>query len=106
MDAASRGAASAGATSIGVLPGTIAPTPTYVSVAIPTGLGELRNGLVVSAAEAIIAIGGAYATLSEVALGLRRACGWSGWTRGRLTGSSRRRGERRPSARSGRSGVA
>jgi uncharacterized protein (TIGR00725 family) len=43
----------------------------WVSVAIPTGLGELRNGLIVRTADAMIAIGGAYGTLSEVALGLQ-----------------------------------
>jgi hypothetical protein len=34
-------------------------------------MGELRNGLVVRAADAVIAIGGAYGTLSEVALALK-----------------------------------
>jgi uncharacterized protein (TIGR00725 family) len=42
-----------------------------VTVAIPTGLGELRNGLVVRAADAVVAVGGAYGTLSEVALALK-----------------------------------
>ena len=42
-----------------------------MSVAIPTGLGELRNGLVVRAVDAVIAVGGAYGTLSEVALALK-----------------------------------
>jgi hypothetical protein len=41
-----------------------------MSVALATGLGELRNGLVVRAADAVIAIGGAYGTLSEIALAL------------------------------------
>ena len=43
----------------------------WVTVAIPTGLGELRNGLIVRAADAVIAVGGAYGTLSEVALALK-----------------------------------
>ena len=43
----------------------------WVTVAVPTGLGELRNGLVVRAADAVIAVGGAYGTLSEVALALK-----------------------------------
>jgi hypothetical protein len=42
-----------------------------VSVAIPTGPGELRNGLIVRTADAMVAVGGAYGTLSEVALGLQ-----------------------------------
>jgi uncharacterized protein (TIGR00725 family) len=71
MEAASKGAASVGATTIGLLPGgdRAAANP-YVSVAIPTGLGELRNGLIIRAADAVVAVGGAYGTLSEVALAL------------------------------------
>jgi hypothetical protein len=42
-----------------------------VTVAIPTGLGELRNGLIVRAADAVIAVGGKYGTLSEIALALK-----------------------------------
>jgi uncharacterized protein (TIGR00725 family) len=72
MEAASRGAAGAGAATIGLLPGSDrADANPYVSVAIPTGLGELRNGLIVRAADAVVAVGGAYGTLSEVALALR-----------------------------------
>jgi uncharacterized protein (TIGR00725 family) len=40
-------------------------------VAIATGLGELRNGLVVRAADVVLAVGGAYGTLSEIALALK-----------------------------------
>ena len=72
MEAACRGAAQAGGTTVGLLPGPdrAAANP-HVSVALPTGLGELRNGLVVRAADAVIAVGGGYGTLSEVALALR-----------------------------------
>ena len=42
-----------------------------MGIAIATGLGELRNGLIVRAADSLIAIGGAYGTLSEVALALK-----------------------------------
>jgi uncharacterized protein (TIGR00725 family) len=72
MEAACRGARSAGAPTIGLLPGEDrdAANP-WVSTAIPTGLGELRNGLVVRAADAVVAVGGAYGTLSEIALALR-----------------------------------
>ncbi len=41
----------------------------WVTVAIPTGIGELRNGLIVRTADAMVAVGGAYGTLSEIALG-------------------------------------
>jgi uncharacterized protein (TIGR00725 family) len=71
MAAASRGAAQAGGTVIGILPGTdrAAANP-WVGIALATGLGELRNGLIVRSADAVLAVGGAYGTLSEVALAL------------------------------------
>lgn len=72
MEAASRGAAGAGGLTVGLLPGaTREEANRWVTVALPTGLGELRNGLIVRAADAVIAIGGAYGTLSEIALALR-----------------------------------
>ena len=72
MAAASRGAAESGGTTVGILPGANrAEANEWVQIALPTGLGELRNGLVVRAADAVIAVGGAYGTLSEIALALR-----------------------------------
>jgi uncharacterized protein (TIGR00725 family) len=72
MAAACRGAAGAGGTAVGILPGSDREAANeWVSVALPTGLGELRNGLVVRAADAVIAVGGAYGTLSEIALALK-----------------------------------
>jgi hypothetical protein len=72
MAAACRGAAAAGGVSVGILPGTDrAAANDWVTVAIPTGLGELRNGLVVRAADVVIAVGGGHGTLSEIALALR-----------------------------------
>jgi uncharacterized protein (TIGR00725 family) len=72
MEAACRGASEEGGTAVGILPGFDrgAANP-HVSVAIATGLGEARNALVVRAADALIAIGGAYGTLSEIALALK-----------------------------------
>ena len=69
MAAACRGAAEAGGLTIGLLPGSdrAAANP-WVRVALPTGVGELRNGLIVRAADAIVAIRGGWGTLSEVAL--------------------------------------
>jgi len=67
-EAASRGAVLAGGTTVGILPGTRrAEANPYVTVAVPTGLGETRNALVVMDADAVIALPGAYGTLSEVA---------------------------------------
>ena len=71
MAAASRGAAGEGATVVGLLPGDDrAHANPWISVAIPTGIGELRNGLIVRACDVAIAVGGAYGTLSEIALAL------------------------------------
>jgi uncharacterized protein (TIGR00725 family) len=72
MEAACRGAKEAGGTTLGILPGLDrAEANPYVDVAVPTGLGEARNALVVRAADALIAVGGGYGTLSEVALALK-----------------------------------
>jgi uncharacterized protein (TIGR00725 family) len=72
MAAASQGCSQAGGTVIGMLPGTDrSDANEWVSIAIPTGLGELRNGLIVRTADVMIAVGGSYGTLSEVALGLQ-----------------------------------
>jgi uncharacterized protein (TIGR00725 family) len=72
MAAASKGAREAGGLTVGLLPGHDRRAANeWVDVAIPTGLGELRNGLIVRAADAVIAVGGAYGTLSEVALALK-----------------------------------
>ena len=69
MEAACRGAAGAGGLTIGILPGTDrAEANPYVSCAIPTGLGHLRNFLVVQAADGVIALPGASGTLSEAAM--------------------------------------
>jgi uncharacterized protein (TIGR00725 family) len=71
MAAASRGAAQAGGLVLAMLPGLDrSDANEWVSVSVPTGLGELRNGLIIRTAHAAIAVGGAYGTLSEVALAL------------------------------------
>ena len=72
MEAVCRGAKSAGGTTIGILPGTDrGDANAWVDVAIPTGLGEARNALVVRAADVVVAIGGEFGTLSEIALALK-----------------------------------
>lgn len=72
MEAVSRGASGAGGLVVGLLPGfDRAEGNEWLAVALPTGLGELRNGLIVRAADVVIAIGGEYGTLSEVALALK-----------------------------------
>ena len=72
MEAACRGAVGAGGMTVGLLPGEErGDANPWVSVALPTGLGEVRNVLLVRAAQAIVAIGGGWGTLSEIALALR-----------------------------------
>lgn len=72
MDAAALGAREAGGVVIGVLPGASrAGASPHLSAAIPTGMGEGRNVLLVRAADAVIAISGEFGTLSEIALALK-----------------------------------
>jgi hypothetical protein len=69
MEAAARGAAEAGGLTIGVLPGTSATAANrWISIPLPTGMGEMRNALVVRFADAVIALDGKWGTLSEIAL--------------------------------------
>jgi uncharacterized protein (TIGR00725 family) len=72
MEAACRGAKAAGGTTLGILPGADRSAANeWVDVAVPTGLGEARNALVVRAADALVAVAGEFGTLSEIALGLK-----------------------------------
>ena len=72
MEASCRGAKKAGGMTVAILPSLDrrGANP-HVDVAIPTGMGEMRNALIVRAADALIAIGGEYGTLSEVAFALK-----------------------------------
>ena len=72
MDAAARGCRAAGGTSVGILPGDDrADGSPHLTVRIATGLGEARNAIVARAADAVIAVGGEFGTLSEIALALK-----------------------------------
>jgi uncharacterized protein (TIGR00725 family) len=72
MEAACRGAKAGGGSTLGILPGhDRGAANEFVDVAIATGLGEARNALVVRAADVLIAVGGGYGTLSEIALALK-----------------------------------
>lgn len=69
MEAAARGAARAGGLTIGVLPGRAAAEANpWIALPLPTAMGEGRNVLVVRFADVVIAIGGEWGTLSEIAL--------------------------------------
>lgn len=72
MEAVCRGVAAGGGISIGILPdGDAAAANPYVTVPVATGLGIARNAIVARAALCLVAIGGGYGTISEVALGLQ-----------------------------------
>jgi len=72
MAAACRGAREAGGVTLGLLPGSdrSAGNP-WLTVAVATGMGELRNGLVARASDGLVAVGGGFGTLSEIALALK-----------------------------------
>lgn len=73
MRAASRGAARAGGQTIGLLPGVDpAEANEFVTIPVATGLGVVRNLVVVTAGDAVLAIGGRHGTLSEIGLALRQ----------------------------------
>lgn len=83
MEAVCRGAQGAGGLTLGVLPGADpAEGNPHLTVALPTGLGQARNALVVLAGRSVIAIGGGYGTLSEIGFALktgRRVIGLGTW---------------------------
>lgn len=72
MEAVCRGARQAGGVTVGILPGDDADAAnTSVTLPIVTGIGEARNMVLINSAEAVIAIGGGWGTLSEIALARR-----------------------------------
>ncbi len=72
MEAACRGAKSAGGLTIGILPGfSRHEANPYVDIPVVTGLGEARNIIVVRTSQAVIAVDGEYGTLSEIAYALK-----------------------------------
>ncbi|MBN1152946.1 MAG: TIGR00725 family protein [Dehalococcoidia bacterium] len=71
MEAACQGAASRGGLTVGILPGNDRTAANkWVALPIATGIGQARNLAVVRSSQAVIAIGGAYGTLSEIAFAL------------------------------------
>ena len=72
MEAAARGAAGAGGTVLGILPGgNRSGANPYLTVSIPTGMGEARNTLIVRCSDVLIAVAGEFGTLSEIAFALK-----------------------------------
>lgn len=87
MEAVAKGASSVGGITIGILPSYSKNSANpYIKIPIPTGIGEARNTVLVSMADAVVTIGGGAGTLSEMALAwklgkiivsLRYSGGWS-----------------------------
>ena len=72
MEAVAKGAKANGGTTVGILPGADrGAANAYIDIPLATGLGEMRNFLIVRSAQALIAIGGGIGTLSEIALAQR-----------------------------------
>ena len=72
MEGAAKGCFERGGITVGLLPGTEKESANrFITLAIPTGMGEARNVLVVRASDVVIAIAGGYGTLSEIGLALK-----------------------------------
>jgi len=72
MEASARGAREAGGLTMGLLLGSEKEEANqYIDIAIPTGMGDMRNALIVRSSQGLIAIGGSMGTLSEIALALK-----------------------------------
>lgn len=72
MEGAARGARDAGGLTIGIIPGTDkSDANPYIDIAIPTGMGEARNVLVVQTSDAVVSLHGKFGTISEMAFSLK-----------------------------------
>jgi uncharacterized protein (TIGR00725 family) len=89
MDAVARGVRDGAGIVIGVLPGeTRAGASEHLTAAIPSGMGEARNAIIARAADVVVAIGGEWGTLSEIALARKMGTpviGLGTWELGRRT---------------------
>src|SRR4030042_3443787 len=84
MEGVCRGAAAEGGLTIGILPGDNPQDANqYVKIPIATGLGYARNVIIIKSAQAAIAVGGSYGTLSEIAYAFQNGLpviGLDSWT--------------------------
>jgi len=83
MEAAARGAKREGGTTLGILPGPSgAEANRYIDLAVATNMGHARNVVIAHTCDSLIAVGGQYGTLSEIAIGLalgKRVVGLRTW---------------------------
>lgn len=76
MEAAAQGAFEEGGITVGILPGNSrGDANPFIRVAISTGMGEARNVIIVKSCDCLVAVGGGYGTLSEIATGMRLGVG-------------------------------
>jgi len=72
MEGAARGCVEAGGITVGILPGLDRRSANpYINIAVPTGLGDGRNLLIIRSSDVVVAVSGGYGTLSEIALALK-----------------------------------
>ncbi len=72
MEACARGAKRQGGTTIGILPGNSREDANrYIDHQIVTNMGHARNAVIAASSDALIAVGGEYGTLSEIAIALK-----------------------------------
>ena len=82
MEGACRGAKEAGGLTVGILPHYEPLANPFVDIKIPTGLGHGRNVIVAASSEVVVAVGGSYGTLSEIAFALKlnkKVVGYKSW---------------------------
>jgi len=73
MEAGCKGAKKGGGTTVGILPGDyITDANPYVDIALPTGMGVARNSIIIHSSQGVIAVGGKYGTLSEIAFAFQK----------------------------------
>jgi hypothetical protein len=81
MEAACTGAHDVGGLTVGIIPDA-GNGNAALDIVIRTGLGHARNVIVAQSADAVIAVGGGYGTLSEIAIALKTGCpvfGYKTW---------------------------
>lgn len=71
MEAACKGVEKANGISVGILPGGLEDANRYVTIPVATFMGEARNAIVAAAGQVVVAIGGGFGTLSEIAFALK-----------------------------------